>query len=215
MRLYLSSFRVGNAHAELVKLSPDAHVGVIMNALDNFEKSREKWLAEQLSTFADLAMTVEEVDLRKYFNAPEALHQKMMELDMVWVNGGNTFVLRRAMRTSGFDYLIKDLLAADQIVYAGFSAGVVILAPSLHGLEMVDDPADVPEGYVEDTIWEGLDILPHAVVVHYKSDHSEFADAEKEVEFYENNEIAYRTLRDGEAFVVDGDVSTMKLVGHP
>lgn len=214
MRLYLSSFRLGNAPAELTALAPNGRVGVILNALDNFENARKDWLTEQLSAISGLNMAAEELDLRRYFNMPDALRQKLMELDMVWVNGGNSFILRRAMQASGFDSLIKGFLAQDQIVYAGFSAGVVILAPSLHGLEKVDDPMDVPSGYDSATIWDGLNILPFSVVVHYKSGHPESADVEKEVAFYETNQTPYRKLRDGEALVVNGDLDTMKLVGH-
>jgi len=41
---------------------------------------------------------------------------------LIWINGGNAFPLRRAMRQSGFDEVAWALLASDEIVYVGFSA---------------------------------------------------------------------------------------------
>jgi len=124
---------------------------------------------------------------------------------MVWVYGGNTFVLKRACEQSGFGEIIKEMILKDEIVYAGFSAGVVILSNSMKGLEIVDDPNIVPEGYKSDFSWEGLGILDYHVAVHYKSDHSESADIDKEIEYCEKNNIPYKTLSDGEVIVVNGE----------
>jgi dipeptidase E len=47
---------------------------------------------------------------------------------VLWINGGNAFLLRRAMRQSGFDSLIHEFLQGDRFVYAGFSAAVCCAA---------------------------------------------------------------------------------------
>jgi dipeptidase E len=117
------------------------------------------------------------------------------------------------MRQSGFDELIKAALGRDEIVFAGFSAAAVIVAPSLRGLEKVDDPDDAPTGYDRETVWEGLGLLPYSLAVHFKSDHSESAAVDEEIAFYQKNDIPYRTLRDGEALVIDG--ATDRVVGSP
>ncbi len=213
MRLYLSSFDVGNRPDELVALAPGGRVGLVMNALDNRPEGRAIWQSRQAARLRDLGFSVEELDLRKFFDAPGTLGPRLDGLDMVWINGGNTFILRRAMRASGFDREIVGRLHADRIAYAGFSAATVILAPSLRGLEAVDDPADVPPDYPEPTDWEGLAILPFAVVVHYRSNHAESAAVEGEVAFYEREGMAYRTLGDGQAMVVNGAIDTMRVVG--
>jgi dipeptidase E len=70
----------------------------------------------------------EELDLREYFD------------DAVWINGGNAFLLRREMQ----HLAIRELLQADKIVYAGFSAAVCCAAAALRGAEMVDDPGKKP-----------------------------------------------------------------------
>jgi hypothetical protein len=59
-------------------------------------------------------------------------------------------------------------------------------------------------------VWEGLDLLPYAIAVHYKSDHPESSSTDREIEFYQTNGIPYRALRDGQALVVNG--ATTKIV---
>lgn len=206
MRLYLSSFRFGDRMDELVRLvGPGRRAAIVMNALDNFPDQRKTWLDGQVQILEARGFSVSELDLRDYFGRSAALSDRLNEIDLVWANGGNTFVLRRAMKQSGFDHLIAEALRRDTIVYAGFSAGTVICAPSLRGLETIDKPDNVPPGYDPDVIWDGLGLLPFSVVVHYRSDHDEASLAEEEARFYQANAIPYRTLRDGEALVVEGE----------
>ena len=212
MRLYLSSFDIGEWPNELLALTRGvARVAVIVDGLDNFAKERAKWLKAQSDKLIAMGYAVTELDLRDFFGRSGELETFLKEIGLVWINGGNTFILRRAMRQSGFDELIKAALHRDDIVYAGFSAAAVIAAPSLRGLEFVDNPNDAPPGYDQETIWDGLGLLPFAIAVHFKSDHAESMSVDREIAFYEKNSIPFRTLRDGEALVVDG--ATQRVVG--
>jgi dipeptidase E len=205
MRLYLSSFDLGDAPEELLALTGSARrTAVIVNALDNRPRARADWLEDQGKKLVDRGYAVRELDLRDYFGAADRLEAVLRDTDLVWINGGNAFILRRAMRQSGFDTLIKRALARDAIVYGGFSAATVIAFDSLEGLELVDDPNDVPAGYDAEIVWEGLGLIPYAVAVHFQSVHSESALVDREVAFYRANRIPYRTLRDGEALVIAG-----------
>ena len=116
----------------------------------------------------------------------------MEDLDGVWVRGGNTFVLRQAMRLSGLDDVLTDLLASD-FLYGGYSAGVCVLAPSLRGLGQVDDPTASPYPGSE-VIWEGLGLLDYLILPHYQSDHPESADVDKEVEYCKREGMPFKTL---------------------
>jgi dipeptidase E len=215
MRLYLSSFDLGNAPSELAALAPKGRVALIMNALDNRPEAREKWRSGQRQKLETLGLTVSDLDLRDFFAMTDRLRGALEGFDMVWINGGNAFILRRAMKLSRMDEAILSLLDRDEIVYAGFSAAAVIASHSLRGLDAVDDPHDVPAGYPAEIEWKGLGILPFAIVVHYKSNHFESAAVEQEVQYYERTGIPYRTLRDGEAFVVRGSVNDILRVGAP
>jgi dipeptidase E len=210
MRMYLSSFKIGNKPEAFFNLvGADRRVGVIMNALDNFPDPRAQWLQGTRDAFGKHGMTVTELDLRAFFGRAGDLRAAMRDIGTVWINGGNAFILRRAMKQSGFDTIVTEALARDTHVYAGFSAAAVICFRSMRGLELTDNPTDVPDGYDPVTVWEGLDLLPYAIAVHYKSDHDESGSTDREIAFYEENKIPYRALRDGEALLVNGESTTV------
>jgi dipeptidase E len=52
------------------------------------------------------------------------------------------------------DEVLRELLAEDRVVYGGYSAGACVLTPSLHGIELVDDPHDIPAGYPDAVVWD-------------------------------------------------------------
>lgn len=209
MRLYLSSFKFGNHPQklkELVGLSGDAVV--ILNARDyKSPEERNKYLDWEMGELKNIGFNPEELDLRNYFGKEKELENLLSKKQLVWIDGGNTFLLRRAMRQSGFDNIIKKLLKDNKIVYAGFSAACVVLQKDMHGLDLVDDPNIVSEGYEKETIWEGLGLIDFYLAVHYKSDHPESAMVDKEVELCEKNNIPYKTLRDGEVLIINGEQS--------
>jgi dipeptidase E len=211
MRMYLSSFKLGNRPEALQELvGSDRRAAIVMNALDNFPDPRSQWLQAQSDALIKLGFSVSELDLRAYFGRENDLRGFAGSINTIWINGGNAFVLRRAMKQSGFDAFIRDALARDTHVYAGFSAAAVICYQSMAGLELTDDPNDAPQGYDRKIVWEGLDLLPYAIAVHYKSDHPESSSTDREIEFYQTNGIPYRSLRDGQALVVNG--ATTKIV---
>jgi dipeptidase E len=147
----------------------------------------------------------EELDLRNYFNKPNELKADLQKYGVLWIRGGNVFVLRRAMALSGFDEVVRDLVLSEKLVYAGFSAGTCAAAPNLHGIELVDDKDDVPAGYSKEIVWKCLGFVPYAIAPHYKSDHTESHLISDAVHYFETQRIPYEALHDGEVIVVDGD----------
>ncbi len=115
-------------------------------------------------------------------------------------------MLRHALARSGGDTILCGQLDEDAIVYAGYSAGPCVLAPSLDGLQLVDRPDDVEVYYGEPPTWQGLGVLPFAFVPHYASPgHPETEAMDEVVRYYQERGVPYRTLRDGEVLVGDGD----------
>ena len=209
MRAYLSSFRLGNQPRRLVELARDnTRAVVVVNACDLLsDEERRPRVQQELAALQGLGFSTTELDLRHYFTdrrRARELGALLVAHGLVWVRGGNSFVLRRAMRASGFDDVIRDLLERDAIVYGGFSAAIAVLTPSLHGVELVDDPHAVPAGYDPTIVWEGLGLLPYAVAPHYKSEHPESAAMESVVRYYVDRRVPFKALRDGEVIVVHG-----------
>ena len=210
MKLYLSSFRLGNRPEELLKLlNGKKQAAVIINAVDFLEpEARAENLAQELERLQTLNLNFTEIDLRNYFGMTKELKAELESYDLIWVRGGNCFLLRRAFHQSGADTFFADMLRDKDIVYGGYSAGIDILSPNLYGIELVDDPNQLGEGYDPEIIWDCLDVLPYPVAPHYKSDHPESADIDKTVIYYIDNHIPFVALRDGQAIVIDGESQT-------
>lgn len=225
MRLYLSSERLGARAGALLDLlgAPAAdsvsgndnrsRVAIIANGYDNCTPlGRDPYLAElydPIAEFRGLGLVPEELDLRAYFGDPQSLRRRLAAFGLVWVMGGNSFILRRAMRQSGFDGVIRDLLAADAIAYGGYAAGAVVAGPSLRGLELMDDPWEVPPGYDEPLIWTGLGLTAFAIVPHFRSRHPEAASAEKVVSYMRARRTRFRAISDGEVIVRIGKLERL------
>jgi dipeptidase E len=205
MRLYLSSFRNGNKPDELLALLGNGRrTAVINNSLDmNSVADLADALKTELDRLESIGLNCEEIDLREYFGKEDDLRERLQHFDLLWVRGGNAFVLRRAFAQSGLDKILVDMLNEDKIVFGGYSAGIDMLCPTLKGVELVDDPNVVPEGYQAEIIWDGLDVLPYSVRSHYKSDHPESGASDKSIEYMIENHIPFICLRDGEAIVVN------------
>lgn len=207
MKLYLSSYRLGNSPEKLAALiGINKKIAVISNALD-FSTDitrRNEGVQREIGDLNQLGLQAEELDLRKYFNKNNELEQKLSGYGALWVRGGNTFVLRRAFKESGLDEWLKRQVDNKEFVYAGYSAGVCILSPSLKGLEIVDDPIVVVDGYPKETLWDGLGLIDFAFAPHFESPgHPETEAVSKEVEYYKKTGEKYRALHDGEVIILN------------
>jgi len=108
------------------------------------------------------------------------------------------------MSYSRADEALTDLIATDAIVYADYSAGVVIFPATMPGIDLVDDPDDVPADYRSGVLWDGLGLLLYNLVPHFRSAHPESPAIDKLAELYLATHTPFIALRDGEAIVRDG-----------
>ena len=208
MRLYLSSFRMGDHPEYLTALAGESgrSAVVIANALDDAPAGvRRSGVGNELAALAGLGFDAVELDLRDYFGDQQRLRRDLGGFCLAWLRGGNVFMLRYALFRSGGDVIFRDLLAADTLVYAGYSAGACVLSPSLRGLEAVDDAGAVTRVYGAEPVRDGLGLLDEVFVPHYRSPgHPETAAIERVVARYEADGVAYRALRDGQVLLVNG-----------
>lgn len=182
---------------------------VIANAADAWDlaggHARESALTSDLVPLRRLGFDAHEVDLREFLGAPDRLRSRLEDVDLVWVRGGNTFVLRAQLARSGGDAVLTELLERDALVWAGYSAGACVMSPSLRGLEALDDPAEVAPVCGIEPVWEGLGLIDHAIVPHYRSPGYPAAEAaliEAVADGYRSAGVAHRTLTDDEVIVI-------------
>ena len=206
MRLYLSSFRMGDHSEHLTALAGDnVRAIVIANAIDDATAEvRRDGVDRELTALAALGFDAAELDLRDYFGDTGRLRRDLDGIGLVWLRGGNVFMLRYALHRSGADTVLRELLTADALVYAGYSAGPCVLSPTLRGLDAVDDPEAVRRVHGSEPVWDGLGVLDEMFVPHYRSDHPESAATETVVDRFRAEGVPFRALRDGQALLVDG-----------
>lgn len=84
--------------------------------------------------------------------------------NMVFITGdaGNVFLLRQAMKYSGFNQFLKGVSSSDYL-YIGYSAGSVILSKDLKGFRGIDD--EVFYRSKADLLYEGLSLIDYLFLI--------------------------------------------------
>jgi len=202
MKLYLSSIAIptpDDLATLLEKPLSEVAVALIPNAKDYLvERARNFVIGERVRLFESLGMKVDVVDLRD-FNDALNLRAELAPYNLIWAMGGNTFVLRNAMKRSGFDFIIEDLLLTGT-VYGGDSAGALVAGSSIGGINL--ESADTPQ-FAEEVIYKGLNLVPYIIVPH--SDNPEFAEVMKAVGQRPDRGKKLIELKDSGAVIFDGD----------
>jgi dipeptidase E len=207
VRLFLASASVRGRVGELTALvGAKARVGVSANAFDmESEAVRREWLGKETRALAGAGLSPVELDLRDYYAEPAGLLESLARLDMVWATGGNVFVLRQALKRSGFDELLSARVHDDALAYGGCSAGACVCAPTLRGIDLIDNAYAAG-----DPIFDGLGLVNYSIAPHVGADGEVGEAIARLVAHFERAGMPYRPLRDGQAIVIhDGDSRTI------
>ena len=207
MKFYLSSYKIGNEVEKLKRLIPkdNNRFGYIPNALDFSgadPERRKKHIQDDMDALRKIGVEPELLDLKEYFFKKSELGKKMGEIGGVWISGGNTFILRQAMRLSGLDEILKGSSLRNDFLYGGYSAAGCVLGPGLQAYEIVDDATELPYKEMKEVIWEGLGLIDFAFMPHFDSEHSESADIDKEIQYCKDHKISFKAVRDGEVIII-------------
>ncbi|WP_431972240.1 Type 1 glutamine amidotransferase-like domain-containing protein [Nocardia sp. bgisy134] len=206
MRLFLAAYRFGKHPDRLAALvGAPGRVAVIPNACDAWPAAWSSAVTSDLVPLRKLGYAPEVLDLRDYVGRAADLERRLAEFPLIWVRGGNTFVLRAQFARSGADLALTRLLAADALVYAGYSAGACLLAPDLHGLETMDDPREVPPTCGVEPRWDGLNLVERRIVPHIDSPTDPDGLGNRLAADYRAEGIPHWALTDDEVVLVDGD----------
>jgi dipeptidase E len=203
MKLFLSSIAISPALApafiELVgKPAADIKIALIENAADG-EQGEKDWVASNREEIIANGFQVDVVDLTKYLKDNKGLANILLDHDVVWLGGGNTYYLRWILKATGADKIITDAAKDDKIVYGGGSAGAVVAGPTLKYLDSADPPEDAPE-----LILDGLWLTDFVVVPH--SDDPQFGPLVKVInEKLQADTFKTEFISDAQAVVVNGD----------
>lgn len=206
MKLYLSSQKFGNHVEQLVLLcGENKNVVIIANGLDGrpdiYRKNRVEIEMENLKS---IGFIPEELDLRKFFGNPESLKKYLSTKSMVWIRGGSAFILNRAMIQSGFSSVGVEMVKNSNLVYAGYSAALIVATTDLSGTEMVDDPAVIPDNYSKNiNPFSGLGLINFYLIPHIDSKEDWAKNIPLCAKKLQEKNLEVITLKDGEVFIVN------------
>jgi len=149
----------------LQKPSYDVSVAFVTTAakpLENLDYLKEDWRIMK----EELRFNIEEVDIEGK-NEAEVM-QLLQPKDIIFVEGGNTFYLLKAMRACNFEKIIRKLLNEGK-VYIGASAGSIVAGKTIKtaGWENGD------ENIVKLRDLKGLNLVNFDVFVHYLPEDAE------------------------------------------
>jgi dipeptidase E len=203
MKLFLSSYRIPNSKEFFGlfdgKKPSKLTGGIITNAKDKKPvEERDKKLADLQDYLADMGLkkTVL-IDLVHDFSSTQKLGRRLAVYDYLYVAGGNTFDLRRAMKKSGFDSIAHQLADSGQ-VYIGESAGAIVAGPSLRGFESMDELQNPDKA-----VWKGLGLIDTVLVPHNDSPDERYRDRAGLIE-QANPKFNVVPLNDDQVYVVNG-----------
>jgi len=134
----------------------------------------------------------------------DELMEILKNKNAVYVEGGNTFYLLKAVRESGFDRVIKKLIEKG-VAYIGSSAGSYIACPTIEVSTWKKPGEEKSRFGVTDLT--AMNLVPFLLKVHYAPEQAELLK-EKILEARYETKI----LKDGQAILVLGD--NYKLVGE-
>ncbi len=205
MKLYLSSIRIptpNDLSTLLGKPLKSISVALIPNAKDYYSEHARNFFVNDLITYMEeLGLKVKIVDLRNY-NDAQILKEELVDHDLIWAMGGNTFVLRYEMKQSGFEEIIQQLLDKG-IVYGGDSAGALVAGKSIAGIEDADEPQ-----FAREIVKEGLNLVPFFILPHV--DNPEFIDVVPTFKNLHHDNII--ELKDSQAVIFNGDPHSPQVV---
>ncbi|MEK7562252.1 MAG: Type 1 glutamine amidotransferase-like domain-containing protein, partial [Patescibacteria group bacterium] len=120
---------------------------------------------QDLLIMKELGFNIEEIDIDgKNKNQLEKLFANK---DIIFVEGGNTFYLLKAIRKSGFEKVIRKLLKKGT-VYIGASAGSIVAGKTIKTAGWLGDKNIAKIGNLK-----GMNLVPFDIFVHYRPEHEQ------------------------------------------
>lgn len=166
-----------------------------MNALDGYEERLLSWDRE-VADLAQLGYRSEELGLRDYWSGDEsALTRRLASADLLWVVGGNAFVLARAATEA---QLGAALASSPRLDYAGYSAGACLASIDLRGIHLMDDVSTCPTGYRTEMGTQTLNLTDTRVIPHAGSPAASATAA-----YLQKHGLRFIEFADGEDKLID------------
>jgi dipeptidase E len=199
-RLLLASHGIG-ALRELVGDPAGMRFAFVPNAAGP-DSEEKPWVQGDRRQLRALGCEVTTLDLATV--EPEELHAILAAVDGVFLAGGNSYLLLWHALRSGFAELALPLVESGELLYAGVSAGAMVVGPDLGPAASLDNRREVPE--LESSVAFGLvpfTVLPHDNYPEAREQHDEIVAAHPAAHFIRLADDRAVLVRGGSVDVVD------------
>ncbi|MEI6266992.1 MAG: Type 1 glutamine amidotransferase-like domain-containing protein [bacterium] len=166
-------------------------IAYILNAKKPVLKKDYDEILKEIKIFEKHGLNVDVIDLEK----TDDLEDRLMLSGAIYVKGGNTFKLLKAMKETGFDKVITNIIAKD-VIYIGESAGSYVACPTIEMAHWKHQDAN--KIGLEDLT--ALSLVPYLLTVHYKDEFKTIINNEISKSKYE-----VRILRDNQLILIEND----------
>ncbi len=177
-------------------------IGYVTTASKGARKFSERVQNEIMPAIKNNGYDLEDIDIKG--KSKDELRDFFKNKNVIHVEGGNTFYLLKAIRETGFDEILKDLLNEGK-VYVGTSAGAYVMCPTIDVANWNDETVD----RFGVTDFSALNYVPFCLRVHYAE--------EKEAEVrskMKSLKYPLRILRNGQGILVDNGLYLFKGEGE-
>jgi len=158
----------------------------------------EKWLEDNEKAFKNLArLEVVNAELMTQKEIEEIIRRAAL----VYIPGGNTFLLNHRLHVSGVIASLKRKVQAG-LPLVGFSAGMIVCGPNIITSKDMNT--------VQTPHFDGLNVSPFNFVAHYNADvYGQSAHDEWLMDYHVFHDNAVVMLNDGAYVKVDGKKTTL------
>lgn len=154
------------------------------------------YVAEAKAAFSGAGVQVEELDITTA--SRELIAEKIATNDYIYISGGNTFFLLQELKRSGADRLIIEQVRAGKL-YAGESAGAIVLAPDIEYIKGMDSSEAAPDLQR----FSSLSLVDFYPLPHYRN--FPFEEAADQILSAYQNTIDIRPFSNSQAILVADD----------
>lgn len=95
------------------------------------------WIDKDRQVLEEMGFRIRDLDIAG--QPANKLNEAIENTDIVYIAGGNTFYLLQQLRLTGFDSLLTTFIRNGGL-YAGASAGAIIVGPEIEPARQFDDP---------------------------------------------------------------------------
>lgn len=199
MKLFLASqanLVIDKIVPDLPKKPKDTNLIYIITASNlDLDKS---WVEKNKEGFIKANFKINEYDIAG--KSRKQLMEELKDVEVIYVEGGETYYLLDQVRKSGFDQVLMELLKKG-VIYIGTSAGSIIMGEDIDVARSYDKPSLAPDL----KSYQGLGLVDLVIVAHADRKEEE-GKLKQTLEDFKNKPFKLLLLRDNQFLKVVDNV---------